>query len=31
VETRAHAIVRRGVPPMTVDWDGTLRLLPETP
>jgi extracellular solute-binding protein (family 5) len=31
VETRAHAIIRRGAPPMTVDWDGTLRLLPEAP
>jgi len=31
VDTRAHALVRRGAPPMTVDWDGTLRLLPETP
>ena len=31
VDTRAHALVRQGAPPMTVDWDGTLRLLPETP
>jgi len=31
VETRAQALVRQGAPPMTVDWDGTLRLLPETP
>jgi hypothetical protein len=29
VETRAHAIVRRGAPPITVDWDGALRLAPE--
>jgi hypothetical protein len=25
IETRAHAIVRRGAPPLTVDWDGTVR------
>jgi hypothetical protein len=31
VDTRAHALVRQGAPPMTVDWDGTVRLLPETP
>lgn len=31
VDTRAHALVRAGAPPLTVDWDGTLRLLPETP
>jgi extracellular solute-binding protein (family 5) len=31
VDTRPHALVRQGAPPMTVDWDGTLRLLPETP
>jgi hypothetical protein len=28
VETRATAIVRRGSPPLTVDWDGTVRVLP---
>jgi hypothetical protein len=27
VDTRAHAIVRRGSPGMTVDWDGTIRVL----
>jgi hypothetical protein len=26
IETRAHAIVRNGIPPLTVDWDGTVRL-----
>jgi hypothetical protein len=26
IETRAHAIVRRGSPELTVDWDGTPRL-----
>ncbi len=31
VETRPHAVVRRGAPPMTADWDGTLRLVPEVP
>ena len=31
VDTRAHALVRQGAPPLTVDWDGTLRLLPEMP
>jgi Bacterial extracellular solute-binding proteins, family 5 Middle len=31
VDTRARALVRQGAPPLTVDWDGTLRLLPETP
>jgi hypothetical protein len=31
VETRAHAVVRSGAPPLTVDRDGVLRLLPETP
>ena len=30
VETRAHAIVRNGGPPLTVDQDGVLRLLPES-
>ncbi len=28
IDTRAHAIVRRGSPPLTVDWDGTVRLVP---
>jgi hypothetical protein len=28
IDTRARAIVRRGSPPLTVDWDGTLRALP---
>jgi hypothetical protein len=27
IDTRAHAIVRRGSPPLTVDWDGTVRVL----
>jgi hypothetical protein len=31
VETRMHVIVRRGAPPVTVDWDGGLRLVPEQP
>ncbi|HZE74584.1 MAG TPA: ABC transporter substrate-binding protein [Gemmatimonadales bacterium] len=31
VDTRQHAIVRRGAPPMTADWDGTLRLVPGGP
>jgi hypothetical protein len=26
VDTRATAIVRRGSPPLTVDWDGTIRV-----
>lgn len=26
IDTRAHAIVRRGAGPLTVDWDGTVRL-----
>jgi hypothetical protein len=26
IETRAHAIVRRGTPPIGVDWDGTVRV-----
>jgi len=25
VETRAHAIVRRGAPPLAVEWDGAVR------
>ena len=28
IDTRATAIVRRGSPPLTVDWDGTVRALP---
>jgi hypothetical protein len=28
LDVRAHAVVRRGVPRMVVDWDGTLRLTP---
>jgi hypothetical protein len=28
IDTRAHAIVRRGAPPLTVEWDGTVRVLP---
>jgi hypothetical protein len=27
IDTRAHAIVRKGAPPLTVDWDGTLRVV----
>ena len=26
IDTRAHAVVRRGSPPLTVDWDGTVRV-----
>ncbi|MGH7515480.1 MAG: hypothetical protein ACREOQ_21460, partial [Gemmatimonadales bacterium] len=26
VETRPHAIVRRGAPPLAVEWDGAVRL-----
>lgn len=26
IETRAHAILRKGTPPLTVDWDGTVRV-----
>ena len=25
IETRAHAIVREGAPPLAVEWDGTIR------
>ena len=25
IDTRAHAIVRRGAPPLTIEWDGTPR------
>ena len=28
LDVRAHAIVRRGLPRMALDWDGTLRLAP---
>jgi extracellular solute-binding protein (family 5) len=28
IDTRARAIVRRGSPDLTVDWDGTVRVLP---
>ena len=28
IDTRATAIVRRGSPALTVDWDGTVRLAP---
>ena len=28
IDTRAHAIVRGGAPPLTVDWDGTVRVAP---
>jgi hypothetical protein len=28
VDTRNHAIVRRGSPALTVDWDGTVRVAP---
>jgi len=28
LDTRAHVIVRRGVGPLAVEWDGTLRLAP---
>jgi hypothetical protein len=27
IDTRPHAIVRRGSPQLTVDWDGTVRAL----
>ena len=27
IDTRARAIVRRGSPPLTVDWDGTVRVV----
>jgi len=30
VETRSHAIVRRGTPPIVVEWDGALRAGPDT-
>jgi hypothetical protein len=28
IDTRAHAVVRKGSPPLTVDWDGTVRVAP---
>jgi hypothetical protein len=31
VDTRLHAILRRGAPAVMVDWDGTVRLAPELP
>jgi hypothetical protein len=31
IDTRARAIVRRGSPALTIDWDGTLRLAPANP
>jgi hypothetical protein len=31
VDVRAHALVRRGAPPLTLDWDGAVRLLAEAP
>jgi hypothetical protein len=27
IDTRAHAIIRKGTRPLTVDWDGTLRIV----
>ena len=30
IDTRAHAIVRRGTPSLHVDWDGTIRTAPPT-
>jgi hypothetical protein len=27
IDTRAYAIVRKGAPPLTVEWDGTLRIV----
>jgi hypothetical protein len=27
IDTRAYAIVRKGTPPLTVEWDGTIRLV----
>jgi extracellular solute-binding protein (family 5) len=26
IDTRPHAVTRKGAPPLTVDWDGTLRV-----
>jgi hypothetical protein len=28
IETRAHLIVRKGAPPVLVEWDGTVRVVP---
>src|SRR5213076_1842161 len=28
IDTRTHALVRRGLPRLSVDWDGTVRLTP---
>jgi extracellular solute-binding protein (family 5) len=28
IDTRAHAIVRKGAPPLAVEWDGTVRVVP---
>ena len=28
IDTRTHALVRRGLPRLSVDWDGALRLVP---
>ena len=28
IDTRAHAIVRRGAPALAVEWDGTVRVVP---
>jgi hypothetical protein len=28
IDTRARAIVRRGAPPLAVEWDGTVRVVP---
>lgn len=28
IDTRARAILRKGAPPLTVDWDGTIRVVP---
>jgi hypothetical protein len=30
VDTRSHALVRRGAPPMVVEWDGALRPAPDS-
>jgi hypothetical protein len=27
IDTRAHAIIRRGAPPITIEWDGTVRVV----
>jgi len=28
IDTRTHALVRRGLPRLSVDWDGAVRLVP---